>query len=181
MLAATETTKDSILSIIITPFQKRQVLGSERIIAQNLRSEQYFRRCVCVFLVQFWCGGFAWYGGSFFVLWKGIYIFALRPGVLYFLHAAAWRRKYSNPYAEFESDGFCRRGIDTIILNFKVAVSAGSGFMLLFCVRVYCIFSTLPLDVENTVTRTQSLKVMTFCVLERNREKRTKRAKRVKK
>ena len=53
MLAATETTKDSILSIIITPFQKRQVLGSEKIIAQNLCSEQYFRRCVCVFLVHF--------------------------------------------------------------------------------------------------------------------------------
>ena len=41
----------------------------------------------------------------------------------------------------------------------------------------YCIFSTLPLDVENTVTRTQSLKVMVFCVLERNRKKRTKRVK----
>ena len=87
------------------------------------------------------------------------YIFALRPDVLYFLHAAAWRRKYSNPYAEFEGGGFCRRGLDTLILNFKVAVSAGSDFMLLLCIRVYCIFPTLPLDVENTVIHAQSLKV----------------------
>ena len=34
----------------------------------------------------------------------------------------------------------------------------GRDFISLLCVRVYCIFSTLPLDVENTVTRTQSLK-----------------------
>ena len=33
------------------------------------------------------------------------------------------------------------------------------GAISLFCVRMYCIFSTLPLDVENTVIRTQSLKV----------------------
>ncbi len=38
--------------------------------------------------------------------WKGIYIFALRPDVLYFLNAAAWRRKYGTPYAEFEGDVF---------------------------------------------------------------------------
>ena len=40
-----------------------------------------------------------------------------------------------------------------------MAVSVGSGLMLLLCVRMYCIFSTLPLDVKNTVIRTQSLKV----------------------
>ena len=57
----------------------------------------------------------------------------------------------------------------------------GRDFISLLCVRMYCIFSTLPLDVENTVIRTQSLKVMVFCVLERNREKRTKRVKRAKK
>ena len=51
----------------------------------------------------------------------------------------------------------------------------GRDFISLLCVRMYCIFSTLPLDVENTVTRTQSLKVMVFCVLERNREKRAKK------
>ena len=40
-----------------------------------------------------------------------------------------------------------------------MAVSAGSDFMLLLCIRVYCIFPTLPLDVENTVIHAQSLKV----------------------
>ena len=104
MLAATETTKDSILSIIITPFQKRQVLGSEKIIAQNLRSEQYFRRCVCVFF------------GAILV----------------------WRIR--------------------LIWRIFFCVVEG-GIISLLCVRMYCIFSTLPLDVENTVTRTQSLKV----------------------
>ena len=72
MLAATETTKDSILSIIITPFQKRQVLGSEKIIAQNLRSEQYFRRCVCVFLMHFGVEDSLDMADLFFVLWKGV-------------------------------------------------------------------------------------------------------------
>ena len=43
----------------------------------------------------------------------------------------------------------------------------GRDFISLLCVRMYCIFSTLPLDVENTVIRTQSLKVMVFCVLEK--------------
>ena len=89
MLAATETTKDNILSIIITPFQKRQVLGSEKIIAQNLRSEQYFRRCVCVFLMHFGVEDSLDMADLFLCCGRGYYIFALRPDVLYFLHATA--------------------------------------------------------------------------------------------
>ena len=89
MLAATETTKDSILSIIITPFQKRQVLGSEKIIAQNLRSEQYFRRCVCVFLMHFGVEDSLDMADLFLCCGRRRYIFVLRPDVLYFLHAAA--------------------------------------------------------------------------------------------
>ena len=89
MLATTETTKDSILSIIITPFQKRQVLGSEKIIAQNLRSEQYFRRCVCVFWCNFGVEDSLDMADLFLCCGRRRYIFALRPDVLYFLHAAA--------------------------------------------------------------------------------------------
>ena len=89
MLAATDAKKDSTLSIIITPFQKRQVLGSEKIIAQNLRSEQYFRRCVCVFLMHFGVEDSLDMADLFLCCGRGYYIFALRPGVLYFLHAAA--------------------------------------------------------------------------------------------
>ena len=162
MLAATETTKDSILSIIITPFQKKAGFGQRKDYSTKLTFRTVFQKMCLCFFGAFRCGGFAWYGGSFFVLWKGIYIFVLRPDVLYFLHAAAWHRKYSNPYAEFESGGFSKRGFGAFILSLKVAVSAGSVFMLLLCVRVYCIFSTLPLDVENTVTCTQSLKVTVY-------------------
>ena len=33
---------------------------------------------------------------------------------------------------------------------------AGGDVMRLFCAWMYCIFSTLPLDVENTVIHTQN-------------------------
>ena len=37
--------------------------------------------------------------------------------LLYFLHAAAWRRKYSDSYAEFEGGGFCRIRFYALVLR----------------------------------------------------------------
>ena len=126
MLATTETTKDSILSIIITPFQKKAGFGQRKDYSTKLTFRTVFQKMrLCFF-------------GAILV----------------------WRIR--------------------LIWRIFFCVVEGGAISLL-CVRMYCIFSTLPLDVENTVTRTQSLKVMVFCVLERNREKRTKRAKRPKK
>ena len=76
---------------------------------------------------------------------------------------------------------WCNFGVEDSLDMADLFCVVEGGAISLFCVRMYCIFSTLPLDVENTVTRTQSLKMIAFCVLERNREKRTKRVKRAKK
>ena len=61
----------------------------------------------------------------------------------------------------------CNFGVDDSLDMADLFLCCGREFISLLCVRMYCIFSTLPLDVENTVTRTQSLKVMVFCVLEK--------------
>ena len=107
MLAATETTKDSILSIIITPFQKKAGFGQRKDYSTKLTFRTVFQKMrLCFFgAILVWRIRLIW---RIFFLRCGRrhYIFALRPDVLYFLHAAAWRRKYSNPYAEFEGDGF---------------------------------------------------------------------------
>ena len=50
-------------------------------------------------------------------------------------------------------------GVEDSLDMADLFLCCGREFISLLCVRVYCIFSTLPLDVENTVTRTQSLKV----------------------
>ena len=94
------------------------------------------------------------------MLWKGIYIFALRPDCCIF---STLPLDVENTVTRTQSlkvtVSVGGEGLILFILSFKVAVSVGSGFMLLFCVRGYCIFSTLPLDVENTVIYTQNLKV----------------------
>ena len=72
---------------------------------------------------------------------------------------------------------WCNFGVEDSLDMADLFLCCGRGYYIFALRPDCCIFSTLPLDVENTVTRTQSLKVMAFCVLERNREKRTKRAK----
>ena len=85
------------------PLSKKAGFGQRKDYSTKLTFRTVFQKmCLCFFGVEDSLD----MADLFFVLWKGIYIFALRPGVLYFLHAAAWRRKYSNPYAEFEGDGF---------------------------------------------------------------------------
>ena len=108
MLAATETTKDSILSIIITPFQKKAGFGQRKDYSTKLTFRTVFQKmCLCFFGVED----------------------SLDMADLFFV----------------------------LLGNLP-----GGDVMRLFCVRMYCIFSTLPLDVENTATRTQSLKVAFF-------------------
>ena len=107
MLATTETTKDSILSIIITPFQKKAGFGQRKDYSTKLTFRTVFQKMrLCFF-------------GAILV----------------------WRIR--------------------LIWRIFFCVVEG-GIISLLCVRVYCIFSTLPLDVENTVTRTQSLKAAVF-------------------
>ena len=72
---------------------------------------------------------------------------------------------------------WCNFGVEDSLDMADLFLCCGRGYYIFALRPDCCIFSTLPLDVENTVIRTQSLKVMVFCVLERNREKRTKRAK----
>ena len=105
MLAATETIKDSILSIIITPFQKKAGFGQRKDYSTKLTFRTVFQKMCLCFLV--------------------------------------WRIR--------------------LIWRIFFCVVEG-GIISLLCVRVYCIFSTLPLDIENTVPRTQSLKEAVFMI-----------------
>ena len=53
MLAATETTKDSILSIIITPFQKKAGFGQRKDYCTKLTFRTVFQKmCLCFFGVE---------------------------------------------------------------------------------------------------------------------------------
>ena len=53
MLAATETTKDSILSIIITPFQKKAGFGQRKDYSTKLTFRTVFQKmCLCFFGVE---------------------------------------------------------------------------------------------------------------------------------
>ena len=86
MLAATETTKDSILSIIITPFQKKAGFGQRKDYSTKLTFRTVFQKMrLCFFGVEDSLDMTA----LFLCCERRRYIFALRPDVLYFLHAAA--------------------------------------------------------------------------------------------
>ena len=89
MLAATETIKDSILSIIITPFQKKAGFGQRKDYSTKLTFRTVFQKMCLCFLVHFGVEDSLDMADLFLCCGRGYNIFALRPGVLYFLHATA--------------------------------------------------------------------------------------------
>ena len=71
------------------PLSKKAGFGQRKDYSTKLTFRTVFQKMCLCFLVRFGVEDSLDMADLFFVLWKGLYIFALRPDVRYFLHAAA--------------------------------------------------------------------------------------------